>query len=50
MTGVILRDRKKEDTQGRRRRLRLEGCSHKPRNARSHQKLEEAGRILPQSF
>ena len=26
---------------------RLERCSHKPRNASSHQKLEEAGRMLP---
>lgn len=27
----------------------LEGCSHEPRNAWSHQTLEDAGRMLPRA-
>lgn len=51
MTSVPLRGKGEVEGQATwRLRWRLEFPSHKVRNARSHQKLEEARRILPQSL
>lgn len=57
MTGIIRGKRGKFETHRHRRdtgkkatwrrRSRLESRSHQPRNTRSHQKWEEAGRIFP---
>lgn len=51
MTRVLIRDTESDVEEKVTRRLEqgMERCSHKPRRARSPQKLEEAGALLPES-
>ena len=57
VTGALKRDRKGDtQTQEKPRKshvkteAEMEWCVYKPRDAWSHQKLEEAGKIIPKSL